>query len=222
VSAVQPFSAAIFDFGDTLFHSPSGADVLVDAGLERARAERVWDGIWTASKSADALAKGRDLSEEHHRAGWLELLALAEPDVPGIAPVLYERVIATDRWLPYPDARGVLAALHERGVRIGVLSNIPGTLRPVFERHGLAPFVRVYVESHAHGRVKPDPELFRIACAELDVPAADAVMIGDSHLADGAAVLAGVTAVLLPPALPGTPRGLARLLGLFGGPETRR
>jgi hypothetical protein len=41
-------------------------------------------------------------------------------------------------------------------------------------------------------------------------------MVGDSHLADGGAVLTGMTVLLLPAVAPGTPRGLARVLDLCG------
>jgi HAD superfamily hydrolase (TIGR01509 family) len=210
------FSAAVFDFGDTLFHSPSGPDELVEAGVERARAERLWDEVWSASKTPEELARGRDLSAELHRLRWLDLLRRLEPHAPGIAERLYDRVIAPDGWLPYPDAVEVLRALRDRGVRVGVLSNIPSTLRPLFERHGLAPYVDAYVESFRLGRQKPDPELFEAICRELDVDPAEALMVGDSHIADGAAVLAGMTALLLPAVPPGTPRGLARVLALCG------
>jgi len=214
VGPVTGYRAAIFDFGDTLFHSPSGVEALVEAGLDRALAERLWDGVWTTSKTAESLARGRDLSAERHREEWLDLLAAVEPHAPGMAVRLYERVLRTDAWLPYPDAAGVLAALHGRGIRVAVLSNIPTGLRPLFEHHGMAASVDAYVESFRHGRVKPDPELFRIACRELGVAPADALMVGDSHLADGASVLVGVAALLLPPVPLGTVRGLARVLDL--------
>ena len=208
------FSAVVFDFGDTLFHSPSGVDALVEAGVDRSRAERLWDEVWTASKTAEELARGRDLSADMHRSAWLGLLARLEPHAPGVAQRLYDNVIHTDGWRPYPDAAGVLGALHERGVRIGVLSNIANGLRPLFERHALARYVDGYVESFRHGREKPDPELFRAVCRELCVPPAETLMVGDSHLADGAAVLIGMTALLLPPVPPRTTRGLARVLDL--------
>ncbi len=208
------FRAVVFDFGDTLFHSPSGTEVLVGAGLEPALAGRLWDEIWTASKAAEELAKGRDLSEALHREAWLGLFRRAEPYAPGVAVELYERVMAHEHWLPYPDAAGVLAALHGRGVRVAVLSNIPSSLRPLFERHGFDRHVDVYVESYAHGRAKPDLELFRIACRDLGVRQADALMVGDSHIADGAAVQAGLTVLLLPPVPPGGVRGLEGVLRL--------
>ena len=208
------FSATIFDFGDTLFYSPSGADVLVEAGLERARADELWDEIWQASKTAKELAKGRDLGEERHREAWLGLFERAEHHVPGAAQVLYERVMNHDAWLPYPDTAPVLAALHDRGVRVGVLSNIPSSLQPVFELHGLAGHVDAYTESYRHGRMKPDPELFRIACRDLDVAPARALMVGDSQVADGAAITTGMTALILPEVLRGEKRGLEHVLRL--------
>ncbi|TMC06454.1 MAG: HAD family hydrolase [Chloroflexi bacterium] len=208
------FSAVVFDFGDTLFHSPNGAEALVEAGLDRDRAQRLWDELWIASKTAEELAKGRDRSAELHRGAWLDLLGRLEPYAPGIAEHLYDNVIHADAWEPYPDALGVLRALCDRGVRVGVLSNIASSLRPLFERHGLAPYVEAYVESFRHGREKPDPALFQAVCGDLRVAPAAALMVGDSHLADGAAVLTGMTVLLLPPVPPRTPRGLARVLDL--------
>ena len=208
------FSAAIFDFGDTLFYSPSGADVLLEAGLERATADRLWDEIWQASKTAEELAKGRDLGEKRHREAWLNLFERAESYVPGAARLLYERVMNHDKWLPYPDAASVLAELHDRCVRVGVLSNIPSSLQRVFELHGLAQHVDAYTESYRYGLMKPDPELFRIACRDLEVAPARALMVGDSHVADGAAVVTGITTLILPSVFPGEERGLEHVLRL--------
>jgi FMN phosphatase YigB (HAD superfamily) len=217
---VTALSAAILDFGDTLFHSPDAVSVLVEAGVEPGLAERLWEELWLESKSPEELAVGRDLSEAVHREAWLRLLARFEPHAADLPVALYDRVIHADGWVPYPDTAEVLAALHAGGVRVGVLSNVPTPLRPLFERHGLGPFVSSYVESFRHARVKPDPELFRIACRELCVAPDEALMVGDSHLADGAAVLAGLTALVLPAVPRGAIRGLDRVLDLCGRPRT--
>ena len=211
---VTRFSAVIFDFGDTLFYSPSGPDVLVGAGLDRSRAERLWDEIWEVSKSAEEVARDRDLSLERHRRAWLAIFERAERYVPGAARLLYERVMNHDLWLPHPDAAPVLRGLHDRGVRIGVLSNIPSSLETVFELHGLAGYVDVYTESYRHGATKPHPELFRIACRDLGVEPRRALMVGDNHITDGAAVAVGMTALILPPVPRGAERGLEHVLRL--------
>jgi HAD superfamily hydrolase (TIGR01509 family) len=210
------FAAAVFDFGDTLFHSPSGAEALVQAGVEPALAHRLWDELWEASKTTEELARGRDLSAEHHRKGWMALLERLEPHAPGIAPRLYERVIHAGGWLPYPDSAEVLGALRAREVRIGVVSNIPSSLRPIFASHGLDEYVDAYVESFQMGREKPDPALFRAVCRDLAVAPTQALMVGDSHLTDGAAVRVGMAVLLLPAVPPGAVRGLARVLDLCG------
>lgn len=46
---------------------------------------------------------------------------------PSLYDALYERHRLPDAWLPYPDAAEVLAALHDRGIRVGLLSNIGWT-----------------------------------------------------------------------------------------------
>jgi putative hydrolase of the HAD superfamily len=212
---LNPLRAALFDFGDTLFYSPSGAEVLVEAGLEPLAAAALWDEIWRASKTSQELAKGRDLTPATHRDAWMALFSRAEEHVPGIAEVLYERVMIPTNWTPYPDAHPVLSVLHERDVKIGIVSNIAWRLEPVLDRHGLAAFVDAYVHSYEHGWEKPAPQLFAAACAELGVATTETIMVGDSYLADGGAVEAGLVTVLLPAVAPGAERGLARLLQLF-------
>jgi hypothetical protein len=49
------FSAAIFDFGDTLFHSSDGADVLVEAGVDRARRPALGGHLAGARRVAELL-----------------------------------------------------------------------------------------------------------------------------------------------------------------------
>jgi HAD superfamily hydrolase (TIGR01493 family) len=211
---VKPFPGVLFDFGDTLFHSPSGAEVLVEAGADPAQAERVWAEIWAESKTPQALARGRDRTPELHATEWRRLFARAEPLVPGIAAVLYDRVMLPTNWTPYPDAGRVLRDLHARGVAVGVISNIASPLRPVFAKHRLADFVTSYTHSYEHALEKPEPELFRRAAASLGLEPGRVLVVGDSHLADGGAVLAGMTVLLLPPVPDGAERGLEAVLWL--------
>ena len=61
----------------------------------------------------------------------------------------------------------VLGALRERGLGIGVVSNIGWDLRPVFRAHGLDALVDAYALCYEHGVQKPDARLFRAACDAL-------------------------------------------------------
>lgn len=206
--------AVLFDFGDTLFSSPDGAAVMVEAGVDPVTARALWQEIWLASKTSDALAQRRDLSPQAHRAGWIALFARADSQVPGLSEILYRRVMDPRNWIPYPDAFPTLEALHARGIAIAVVSNVVSDLRPVFEHHGLATFVSAFVHSFEHGLEKPHPNLFLAACEQLGVEPAEALMVGDSYLGDGGAVDAGLTVVLLPPVEPGAIRGLDKALRL--------
>ncbi|MDQ6773596.1 MAG: HAD family hydrolase [Candidatus Dormibacteraeota bacterium] len=211
-----PYRAVLFDFGDTLFASPDGVPLLVEAGFDADRAAALWSRFWAEAKSPASLLQGRDLSLEQHRRGWLQIMAPVEADHPGLAARLYDHAIAQESWLPYPDARPVLAALHAGGIRIGVVSNIPAALAPLFAEHGLGEVVDVYAESYAVGVVKPDLELFRSACERLRVSPAEALMVGDNPEADGAGVHIGLTALILPGVARGTERGLKAVLPLCG------
>ncbi len=214
MAGIEPFKAVLFDFGDTLFYSPSGAAVMVDVGVDRATAEALWEEIWLASKTPEELATQRDRSPEAHRAGWTALFARADTHAPRLSQLLYDRVMDPINWIPYPDVPDTLRGLKEWRIRVGVLSNITTHLRPVFAKHGLDRLVDAYVHSFEHGLEKPDPELFLTACTQLDVAPAQALMVGDSHLTDGGAVGAGLSVLLLPPVAPGAVRGLERVLQL--------
>jgi putative hydrolase of the HAD superfamily len=209
-----PFRAVLFDFGNTLFQAPDAAALLVEEGIEQALAERLWQEIWARALSPEELAKGRDLSEEAHRRLWTELFEVAEPHAPGVSPKLYDAVMRVDSWTPYPDAKPVLAELDRRQVAVGVVSNTAMPLRPVLAAHGLDGHVSAYVESYTLGVEKPDLAIFEAACQALGCRPAEALLVGDSHIADGGGVLAGLTVLLLPQVPRGAERGLDLVLGL--------
>ena len=212
--------AVLFDWGDTLFGKPVAPDLMVEAarergvGLDRATAERVWRDLWAASQTAEEHAKGRDLSVEAHREVWTALLRRADALVPGIAEVLYERVMDPANWRPYDDTEATLRALRARGLKIGVVSNVPGDLRPIFARYGLADLVDAYALSVEHGVAKPDPALFVAACRELGTEPRETLMVGDDPVSDGGAARAGLQVHLLPPDGTGRTRGLGAVVEL--------
>jgi FMN phosphatase YigB (HAD superfamily) len=125
--------AVLFDWGETLFYSKGGAEVLIRAGVPDERAQQLWAEVWAATKTPEALARRRDLSASAHRAAWEILLAPVEAEVPGFAETLYESVRDPASWLPYPDVPSVLRSLRQAQVRVGVVSNIAFPLRPAFE-----------------------------------------------------------------------------------------
>jgi putative hydrolase of the HAD superfamily len=198
-------AAVLFDFSGTLFRIESTESwlraVLDEAEValpERELAEKA-----RALEEAGALPGGapplrvpeplaalwaeRDRSAELHRAAYTALSRQVPLPDPRLHDALYDRHRTPAAWAPYPDAAEVLRALRERGVGVGVVSNIGWDLRPVFRAHGLDAYVQTYVLSYEHGVQKPDPRLFATACAELGADPREVLMVGDDRHADGGA-----------------------------------
>ena len=133
------------------------------------------------------------------------------------AEALYGRVVDPACWTPYPDTARVLKGLGAAGIRTAVVSNIVFDVRPAFEAIGALDSVDEFVLSFEVGHVKPSPKIFQTALSRLGVAASDAVMIGDSDEADGAARDVGCEFVLVDP-LPVAerPDGLRRALTACG------
>ena len=211
----------LFDWGDTLFSPPDAGEVIVDVAAERGiriepvEARALWDELWEEGKTPEELAKGRDLSADAHRAVWTALFERAHGKVPGVATALYDRVMDPRAWIPYPDTKPTLRALRARGIRIGIVSNVPIDLRPIFAARGLDGYVDAFTHSFEVGAEKPDPAIFLRACERLGTEPRETLMVGDHAIADGGATSAGLRFHLLPPGgAPGRPRGLDQVLAL--------
>lgn len=101
-------------------------------------------------------------------------------------------------WTLFPDTQPALTALKTRGLRLGVVSNFDGRLISICKGLGLTEHFDVIVMSSRAGYAKPDPRIFRLALASLDVDPADALHVGDSMQEDVAgATAAGLRAWLL-------------------------
>ncbi|WP_405813609.1 HAD-IA family hydrolase [Streptomyces sp. NBC_01390] len=228
-------AAVLFDFSGTLFRIESTDSwlraVLADRGL--ALPEPEFGGYARALESAGALPGGasperlpadlaavweiRDRSAELHRAAYTGLARQVPLPDEALYDALYERHMTPAAWAPYADAVEVLGSLRERGIRVGVVSNIGWDLRPVFRAHGLDPYVDAYVLSYEHGIQKPDPRLFKVACDALGAVPQDVLMVGDDRHADGGAAELGC-AVHFVDHLPVSrrPDGLRPVLDLIG------
>lgn len=182
--------------------------------LSEARARELWDEIWAVGKTPEEIAKGRDLSLEAHRRVWIELFSRLDAVVPGLSGALYERVMDPRSWVPFADTRSVLEAVRGRGLKVGVVSNVPADLRPVFKKHGLDGLVDSYTHSFEVGAEKPDPAVFLAAARSLGVKASETLMVGD-HAVDRGAERAGMRVFILPAELEGDVRGLERVLPLL-------
>lgn len=175
------FYASVYDSTDTAL-----ARRLADAELElwhRQRASGGADG--TGNLDHLFAAAGIDTHAERH----------------GLALAAY-----LEAWEPHtladPQARPLMVALRERGLRIGVLSN---TMWPrwhheaVFSRDGLGPLIDGAIYSSELDFAKPHAEAFHAAAASVGVSPHAVVFVGDRPWDDvHGAQQAGMRAVLLP------------------------
>jgi putative hydrolase of the HAD superfamily len=162
------------------------------------------------------------------RARCAEVLRGALPDSAPLravgTPELTEVLLSALRFTAFPDALPALRTARARGQRVVVVSNWDCSLPEVFERLGLSAWLDGVLTSAQVGAAKPSPVIFAAALALAEVPAHQALHIGDSLAEDVAgARAAGVPVVLLArdgaPAAVGVPtiRGLDEL-GAHRGP----
>ena len=106
------------------------------------------------------------------------------------------------------------AALAERGVPVGVVSDIGWDIRGHARAAGLDGLVGTWVLSCEEGTEKPDPALFRTACERLGADPRRTLMVGDNPVRDGGAVAAGLRAFVLAGEQRERERGLRDVLAL--------
>ncbi|SOD71728.1 HAD superfamily hydrolase (TIGR01493 family)/HAD superfamily hydrolase (TIGR01509 family)/HAD superfamily hydrolase (TIGR01549 family) [Jatrophihabitans sp. GAS493] len=201
------YRGVLFDFSATLFYIESSEAATTAAGLDPARwAKRLHDGGALNGSSGpeqiplhlqDVWAR-RDLSLAAHReaySGMSRHTGLSADE----AARLYERGVSVAAWRPYPETLAVLTRLKALGIPTAMVSNIGWDPRPVLSTHGALGLIDELVLSYEVGVMKPDPEIFRIACAHLGVTPAHCVMVGDNPHADGGSTAIGCPFVFVEP-----------------------
>lgn len=161
-----------------------------------------------AAMAAKSAAGATETVWHDYDLAYVRSVGVPERDVEVAADALgRSRNAYTWRWA-IPESVTALAALHEQGAALGVVSNASGQIADVLFRSGVCqegdgPFtpVRVIVDSHVVGVAKPDPRIFDFALAHFDGVARDRVAyVGDSVTMDvGGARAAGLHPILLDP-----------------------
>ncbi len=202
----------IFDMGGTLldYHPPgappqSGWRAMEDTGALALHAFLLEEG-YSLPPADEARALNFDVMQRHWRQ-----IGQGEPVNPQLGPLLRETMAAwrlpetaLDDGLvdaamaayvapiqgfvaPLAGARQTLAALQERGLRIGLVSNTvwPGAFHLAdLERWGLAAYLECAFFSADVGHWKPKPAIFQQALAALDLAPEEAAYIGDNPYQD--------------------------------------
>jgi HAD superfamily hydrolase (TIGR01509 family) len=222
---VPPIQAVLFDFSNTIFHVIELDEWLRRvAGASGRSAELAPPGAVEAvvrelseayvRPEVLALQADRDTAAHLHRAAMCAWFTAVD-FLRGYEDLAYDLMCADDAWLPYPDTEPVLRALADRGIPVGVVSDIGWDLRRHLIHHGLADLVGAAALSYEVGREKPDPVIFLKACSDLGVDPRRTLMVGDSPARDGGAAAIGIRAFILPSEHRTGERGLRQILRLL-------
>jgi HAD superfamily hydrolase (TIGR01662 family) len=149
----------------------------------------------------DRLVRAGAAPAEQWRGFFHGFLAGAGAEADSIGPV-FRRLEAFHRrhhlWNhPEPEAVRALAALAGLGYRVAAVSNSDGRAEDLLAGLGLAREFEFVVDSAQVGIEKPDPRIFRLACARLGLAPERCAYVGDLVSVDveGAAA-AGLLPVL--------------------------
>ncbi len=199
-------TAVLFDAGDTLIAYRRPMQVLLqDFFIERdtiVRQDAIADALEATEPRYRMLVRQTRTIEAEHRM-WIEL---ARDFLDLVLPRRRDLYLDLAHWFTegwkhmkvFRDVRPTLRALAERGYTLGVVSNWEPSLSTTLARLGLARYFQAVIISSVEGMWKPDPRLFQIALARLEVSPEAALSVGD-HLAHDveAANAAGIYGVLL-------------------------
>jgi putative hydrolase of the HAD superfamily len=188
-----------FDYGGTLFdYYPSNSEIWAKIanrlGVSIAPDDpRIREGMRIQSQEFDKLDKEfRELSaDELHKLNCFVLAAMGV-DVAGSFEIVNAEFIAREQgkmFQIYPDAADTLRQIKQKGIKIGLLSNVgkrmAASRRPSLQQHDILQHFDVIILSVEVGVWKPDKEIFNIALREIGTTnPAEAMHVGDSFRAD--------------------------------------
>jgi putative hydrolase of the HAD superfamily len=192
---VQP-RAVVFDLWETLVEWPTDESELVRRrwaellGISLERLNEMWYDA-TAYRVRESGPLGPAV-----RA----LCAAVGSEVDAEELIAPRREMTRRALVPRDGAIDTLAELRRRGVRTGLISNCTEDLTDVWADGPLARSFDACVFSSAARCVKPDPEIYELACTLLDLTPTECLFVGDGandELAGAARV--GMTPVLFCP-----------------------
>lgn len=199
----------LFDAGATLVHPEPAVEVVYARELARDGATFSQKELSRALTRAWEEVHGEEKSDRYGgvrgEAGfWRAFLGRVRREIDGrsVSREAFERLARHFRdpasWSVYDDVWETLDRLEAAGYRLGIVSNWDSSLPGLLEGLRLAARFRVIAVSAVEETGKPDPEIFRRACARLGVAPAETLHVGDSLREDyEGARGAGLRAVLL-------------------------
>jgi HAD superfamily hydrolase (TIGR01509 family) len=199
--------AVLFDIGSTLWSSPPEAPTALAACYGRGRAllasaienvppiDRLIDAVeGTFAAHEERWAADPSLVEQPPTTDYVAtaLAGLGLRPPPALLAAFTEAVLDTSvltaRVEPAePEMTPALAALRQRGLRLGCVSNAfmpAAVLARILDERGLGDHCELVVSSCEVGYRKPHPAIYEAALASLRLAPAETVFVGDRVVAD--------------------------------------
>jgi putative hydrolase of the HAD superfamily len=200
-----------FDAGETILHAHPSFPELFAATCERrghhVRVDQVEPVLFAMVRNMDRVAeeagvRGPSLSDDASYRFWTHVyrqaLGRLGIDDGTLPDELYKVMSDTATYRLYDDALPAIDRLRQSGRRLGLISNFEGWLEELLLELEVGDVFDVSVISALVGVEKPDARIYELALERAGVPAARALMVGDSLRLDvEPARSVGMKAVLL-------------------------
>jgi len=100
---------------------------------------------------------------------------------------------------PFLDTISVLGTLKKKKLKLALISNTDSiSIMPLLDKFDLRKFFDVIVLSYETGKLKTDPEMYKLCLRKLKVKKNETIVVGDSIESDiKGAEAAGIKAILL-------------------------
>lgn len=183
----QNILAVTFDVGNTLIEPwPSVGHVYARVAARHGHANLDPDDLTRRFRGAFQ-AHEKEVST---RQEWAEIVdetfagLLPQSASKEFFPALYDCFADGGAWRIYDDADPALAALRQRGLKLGVISNWDDRLRPLLKSLQITDWFDSIVVSCEVGASKPASAIFEAAVEKLGLPARSILHVGDSFEMD--------------------------------------
>jgi len=196
---IGQIDSIFFDYGGTLFdYYPSNTEIWAKIANRlgvpiQPEDPRIREGLRLQSQEFDKIDKEfRELSEDElHRLNCFVLAAMGV-DVERSREIVNAEFIAREQgkmFQIYPDATETLRQIKQKGIKIGLLSNVgrrmASSRRPSLQEYGILRYFNAIILSAEVGVWKPDKKIFELALREIGTTnPGEAIHVGDSLKAD--------------------------------------
>ena len=192
-----------FDVGDTLIYIPverperivqtlAQFGITIDLQKARAAASQTDEDLRPPGSRPPASIAEEDVYRRAYARCLLENLGITTID----PELLADGIHYVDYAVCYPETHDVLRALHAKS-RLGIISNAPPRLNDALDRLGLTGYFEVIVNSSLVGVSKPEPAIYEIALAEMQIPAEVCAFVDDLPPNIATAERLGLTGLLV-------------------------